>query len=401
MKPGQEFTNIVKTAAKAIGVVSLMNNEKGDISLAKIFEFIRNFEDKSNVSLPAYIRRATVDSRVFVSKEAAMEEVINDVLYANHALYVGWVTSALSMSQYVGNTRVREIISTVATESLNKHNRYINPNIDSILDNYSIDKYKLPTVYASSNNGNPIKIVKTPDSDIPSDTPDIRGSQGMKGFDMPSSFNLLGGTIIEMSFAVGEKQKITIPVLVRLSPTLITDNVAKQFFKSNYKPDTWLRWFKVRSGEISFWHDFLLELDLRDEKKQALKEDKSGALFDMFAQQKSALTAYIGKILGWRSERQNIASSIHVYTKPQFNKWCHDVGCRFENESDRNTFFKKTFSTCVNVIDSDFNKVYVYAAGIKHSAEYSFSQLQNNRNKQQYDLASIMRAFSSQSTPRF
>lgn len=391
MKPGQELLGTVKDAAKFF-----FGNEKDEMSLAKIFEFIRNVDDRRNMALPSYVRKATVDSRVFVSKEAAMEEVINDVLYANHALYVGWIASALSMTQYVGNTRVREIISTVATESLNKHNRYTNPSIDSILDSYTVDKRKLPTVYAYDED-NPISIIETQDSD----TPDIRGSQGMKGFDMPSSFNLLGGTIIEMSFAVGEKQKITIPVLVRLSPTLITDNVAKQFFKSNYKPDMWLRWFKVRSGEISFWRDFLLELDLRDEKKQALKEDKSGVLFDMFAQQKSALTAYIGKILGWRSERQNIASSIHVYTKPQFSKWCHDVGCRFDSESDRNTFFKKTFSTCVNVIDSDFNKVYVYAAGIKHSAEYSFSQLQNNRNKQQYDLASIMRAFSSQSTPRF
>ena len=391
MKPGQELLGTVKDAAKFF-----FGNEKDEMSLAKIFEFIRNVDDRRNMALPSYVRKATVDSRVFVSKEAAMEEVINDVLYANHALYVGWIASALSMTQYVGNTRVREIISTVATESLNKYNRYTNPSIDSILNSYTVDKRKLPTVYAYDE-GNPISIIETQDSD----TPDIRGSQGMKGFDMPSSFNLLGGTIIEMSFAVGEKQKITIPVLVRLSPTLITDNVAKQFFKSNYKPDMWLRWFKVRSGEISFWRDFLLELDLRDEKKQALKEDKSGVLFDMFAQQKSALTAYIGKILGWRSERQNIASSIHVYTKPQFSKWCHDVGCRFDSESDRNTFFKKTFSTCVNVIDSDFNKVYVYAAGIKHSAEYSFSQLQNNRNKQQYDLASIMRAFSSQSTPRF
>jgi len=394
IKQGQEVIGVIKDAAKFF-----FTDEKGDLALTKVFEFFRNVDDRTNMALPSYIRRATVDSRVFISKEAAMEEVINDVLYANHALYVGWIASALSMTQYVGNAKIREIISTVATESLNKNNNFINPSIDSILDNYTVDKSKIPSVYAW--NESPIKILDDELHSKDSSDPDVKGSQGMKGFDMPTSFNLLGGTIIEMSFAVNEKQKITIPVLVRLSPTLITDNVAKQFFKSNYKPDMWLRWFKVRSGEISFWRDFLFELDLRDEKKQALKEDKSGALFDMFAQQKSALTAYIGKILGWRSERQNIASSIHVYTKPQFTKWCHDVGCRFENESDRNTFFKKTFSTCVNVIDSDFNKVYVYAAGIKHSAEYSFSQLQNNRNKQQYDLASIMRAFSSQSTPRF
>lgn len=370
----------------------------GEVALTTLFHLFQTAQDRFNKGLPTYIKRSTVDSRVFISKEAAMEECINDVLYADNALYVSWVSTAMAMNQMVGKTRVRDMLSVVATEHLSP-------------SSYTVP---LETAVESINTANSLatppclygETVKQTASDIENTLngerdPIIRGPGGSKIQNPPTDFNLLSGIVVEISFAINEKQTVTLPVLVRLTPSLIKDDVAQAFFKANYKPDFWMRWFKVRTGEISFWRDFLLELDLRDDREKVLRNDKDGALHDMLLQQKNSLASYVGKILGWRSERQNLASAIHVYTKRQFDAWCHSLHLNFDRPDDRMKFFKRTFSVIVNVIDSDFNRVTVYAAGINNKAEYSFSQLQNNRNKQQYDLVQIMRAFSSQAAARF
>lgn len=382
----------------------LLKEGYGDVNLPKVFEFITKAEGSVNASLPSYVKRATVDSRVFMTREAAQEECINDVLYADNSLYIGWITTALSMNQYVNGSRIRDILGVVATEGF--YGTQFTNTIDEVIDKIKV----YPKTLSVVDDANTIidDYLTDKDNEIPTDKNGnkiyndvIRGGAGTKQMEVKDSFNLLGGTIIEMSFALGEKQTITIPVLVRLSPTIISSEVAEQFFKINFKPDLWTRWFKFRTGEISFWKDFIFELDIRNDRRKALKNDRTNEVFDMMVKQQNSLAAFVGKIAGWRSNRQNIANMIHIYTKRHFDMWCHDAGLDFRSQRERQKFFDKTFAMIINVIDSDYNKLYTYINGIDNYAEISFSQLQNNRSKQSYDLSQIMRAFSTQSIPRF
>ena len=387
----------------------LLQDKHGDVNLNKVFEFINKAEGSVNASLPSYVKRATVDSRVFMTKDAAQEECINDVLYADNSLYIGWITTALSMNQFVNGSRIRDILGVVATE--NYYGTRFTKSIDEVIDNIKVYPKTMGIIgninkkisdlpdeseFIKDENGN----IVTDDNGNPKKR-SLIDSGGANQMEIKDSFNLLGGTIIEMSFVIGPKQVITIPILVRLSPTIINNQVAEQFFKVNFKPDLWTRWFKWRTGEISFWKDFLFELDIRNDRRKALKNDRTNEVFEMMSQRTNSLSAYIGKLVGWRSGRQNIASTIHIYTKRYFDMWCHDSGLDFRNFKSRQQFFEKSFTMIINVIDSDYNKVYTYINGINNYAELSFSQLQNNRSKQSYDLSQIMRAFSTQSAPRF
>lgn len=397
VKGSQESLSGLITGAALVMGKKFLEDRVGDISLIKIFDFVNRARDSVNASLPNYVKRATVDSRVFITSDAVREECINDVLYADNALYIGWITSALAMNQHINGTKVRDILGVVATEGFYSTN-FIN-TVDNAIDNIKTKNKTLgifDTVNDTIDEYLPNK--RDPNSKKFGQTPEAAGHQQQS---IKDDFNLLGGTIVDVSFSLGDKQTLTIPVLVRLSPTIINNDVASQFLKTSFKPDFWTRWFKFRTGEISFFKDFLFEMDLRRDKQKALKNDRSNEIYEMMLKNQNALSSFIGKIFGWRSNRQNIANTIHIYTKRPFDMWCHDAGIDFKNYNSRQNFFNKTFSMMINVIDSDYNKVYTYINGLSNYSELTFSQLQNNRSKQQYDLTQIMRAFNTQSAPRY
>lgn len=377
-------------------ISDLFVDRNGETSLTKIYRWLTTVEDRVSMSLPAYLKRAVIESRVYTTREAAMEECINDLLYCINVMYAGWCMTALSMSQMIQGSKIRDILNTVATES--KHNT-VYKDTDQLFA--ALESFKIKrSPFALPSMASPVVPGIQDDAD---DMP-VAGGAGNKIIEFPKDYRLVSGIVIDVSFAIGgpaDRKTISVPVAVRLNPTIINADAAKQFFASNFKMDTWMRWFKVKTGEISFWKDFLFEMDLLDEKYKAIKRDKTGVVKDMYDQQQSALASYLLKLIGWRADRQNIASAIHIFTRPQFNEFCRSTHCNFESVNDRLKYFRKTLSMIVAVIDSEYQMVDVYIAGVGNKAKYQFSQLQNYTKPNQYDLTSVMRAFANTNAPRF
>lgn len=375
----------------------LLVDKNGEATLGKLFNWLTTIEDRASMSLPAYLKRAVIESKVFITKEAALEEVINDLLYCINGQYAGWVLTALAMNQYVNGSKVRDILETVATEYFQRREFKETDNLLAGLNDFGM--VSPPNIYSGSTMAmTPI----IPDPDHDAEQMPIHGSSGSKIVELPKDYRLVSGIILDVNFAAGNlKSGINVPVAVKLLPTIISDEVANQFFAMNFKLDTWMRWFKTTTGEIKFWRDFMFELDLLDDRTKAMKKDKTGVLEEMVERQQNSLSSYVLKILGWRAARQNIASTIHVFTKWQFDQFCHQSHCNFSNVADRLKYFRKTMSMMVAVIDSEYNTVDMYYAGVGQKARYQFSQLQNFTKPNQYDLTSVMRAFSNTQAPRF
>ena len=94
----------------------LLVDRNGEMSLAKLYRWLTTVEDRVSMSLPAHLKRAIVESRTYITREAAMEECINDLLYCINVTYAGWCMTALSMNQMVNGAKVRDVLNTVATE---------------------------------------------------------------------------------------------------------------------------------------------------------------------------------------------------------------------------------------------------------------------------------------------
>jgi hypothetical protein len=381
------------------GIDDLFVDKNGEATLGKLFNYLTTIEDRVSMSLPAYLKRAVVESKVYVTKDAAMEECINDLLFCINGQYAGWVMAALAMNQFVGGTKVRDILETVATEAYNKAPAFKDTS-ELIAGLNTFRNVEAPNIYSGAKMAiNP--VIPNDPNDKESDVP-MHGAAGSKVVELPKDYRLVSGIIVDVNFAIGQvKGGISVPVAVRLLPTVVSSEVAKQFFATNFHLDTWMRWFKVTTGEIKFWRDFMFEMDKLDERVKAIKKDKTGVLEDMIDRQQNSLSSYVLKILGWRQNRQNIASTVHVFTKYEFDQFCHDTHCNFNNASDRLKYFRKTMAMMVAVIDSEYNTVDMYYAGVGQKARYQFSQLQNFTKPNQYDLTSVMRAFANTQAPRF
>lgn len=377
----------------------LLVDKNGETGFTKLYRWLTTIEDRTSMSLPAFLKRAVIESRVYLTREAAREECVNDLLYCINVMYAGWCMTALSMNQMVQGSKIRDILNTVATESIRPQDAY--KSLDqafAALENYkSVNSPFFPVTLAGPSN-------VIPSIDDPDEDASFAGGAGNKVIEFPKDYRLVSGIVIDVSFGLGDardKKVLSVPVAVRLDPLLINQDAAKQFFAANFRQDMWMRWFKVKTGEISFWKDFLFEMDLLDEKYKAIRHDRTGTVKDMYDAQQSALSSYLLKIIGWRADRQNIASSIHIFTKPQFQEFCRTTHCNFDRRDDLLKYLRKTLSMMIAVIDNEYQMVDMYIAGVGKKTTYQFSQLQNYTKPNQYDLTSVMRAFANTNAPRF
>lgn len=333
------------------------------IPLDEISRFIRGAEDSTSLSLSQYVKRSIISSRAFVSQSVANEPMASDTLQVCQHMYAGWVLLALQMNEAVTQSEtVRDRIGTVATE------RLYTSELDLI--DHAFGK---PGVEAMK----------------------PRGAQDDTG-------NLPIGRIIQVTFQGPRDNTVTVDMVVQIVPTIVPDMVANEFIAMNFSPSFSKRYLQWKAGEISFFKDFIMQLDLIHNKSKAYRNDKSGVLNDMQTRYDQSLNKALLKMSQIDPKKQNIANSILVFEATQFAKFCTDNGCNFKKKADRDKFFRKTMSMIVAVIDPMYDQVTVYVHGIDSPATYSSSQIKASGSKdQKFNLSEIMGYFSQGQTPKF
>lgn len=95
-----------------------LTNSNGDLSLGSLLDAAQKVEDYTSMSLFQYAKRAVVNSRVFITRNLASEEILTPLMLNTMNLYTGLIMTALSMNRQISATRrVRDAMSVVATES--------------------------------------------------------------------------------------------------------------------------------------------------------------------------------------------------------------------------------------------------------------------------------------------
>lgn len=381
---------IGKTIFDLFNKSNLKNNNQKITDFRETMDFVRNkyenYQDKKNLHLSNYIKKSMVSSRVFIQRTCAEEPILNDLLGSIQQLYLSWILTAIDMNKYVDGTRtIRNMLDVVATEAM----EYNLPMQDDDALISGLASYNGHTLKSS--------IVSKDKSKTP-----FLGNANIVD-STPIELNLSYGRLVEVIFSSGnnDKAKTSIKLFVQILPIVVPDNVMKEFLMLNYKPDIKKRKFQLSAGEISFWRDYLFELDLSERKRNALRDDKTGYLKEMYNALNKNQNQKLKKQLQISPNKQNVANTIHVFDKTSFNRWCGEVHIDFKNVAHREKYFNDTLSMIVATIDSDYEKIDMYFAGIQNRAEFNFNQIKKNSKDSNYDLTSIMKAFSSASAPRF
>lgn len=223
-----------------------------------------------------------------------------------------------------------------------------------------------------------------------------------KDQDKMTDVPLPSGRLLDIGMTSESGAKIHFNLVLNFNPTFIPPDVAQQFLSLNFTPTVKQRWLQMRAGEISTIKDFIFGMDLRRKRLEALKHDKSGALKDMIDRQENSRSNAWLKLFQIQPNKMNIANTILVFDKYNFDMACSNVGLRFNDFNNRQSFFNKALAMMVITIDPMYNKVEIFYHGMKNYSQFTFDQVKKaSKSDSVTDLMQVMKNYASGMAPKF
>lgn len=342
------------------------------------------YNGAKTMSLPAFTKSTQIASTAYIQDILKNDEVLPDVLQCAQQLYTAWILAAINLNNFIDgtSTKVKDALALIASESFKNMNltHIFTEDIINGLENFSGIATEDTKLVAKANQ------------------------------DLNKDVKLPVGRTVELEIKGVSGQSNTINVHVSVYPQFIPESISHTVVKLGKQELLRERWFKVKTGEYKFFKDFLFELNRRKDIKRAIKDDSTGLLLSIIQKQESAFGRWIQKV--WASAynqiarknvniSQNIANSIYIFNKADFDYWCKESNIKMNVPSSRDELMYRLMAMMIVVIDPDFRSVEMYFNGISNFGEYTYSQISTQSKSEKYDLAYIMQSFSKTNAPRF
>lgn len=348
-----------------ISVAALKTAQEGFTSLVK---FIRETKAGMSVSLPERAKAATVISRVYIDNELGEEEILLPLCNTMSQMYIAYVMTVLGLEQHVtGSKNVSDITRVVSSESL------ADP-VRTIMDNFGTDEVSMEG--------------------------DVKHSTGTENVTLSDKeAQLVSGKLIEMGIGTDSGGIVPVRILVQLIPQLIRSEIAGGFLGLNLKPSKEMRRAMRKSGQISFFKDFLFCRDRLKELKDRLRNDETGQLAAMVSQKTNKLTRYWLNLAA-NTPNYNAAGGVLLISRSTFQKELSNLGIKFDSRAV-NDFFKQSMLMQLVVVDNRYNEVDIYTHGIRDHGTYTFDMINKvGSSKQGVDIKDLMTMMANGSPGR-
>jgi hypothetical protein len=315
------------------------------------------------------------------------------------------------MNQYCTETKkVRDFMTVVATEGFNSLPKFSTdilnkffPGLESNSQT-NLNDITHPQIGSNGNNHSDQKNNTKDVNKVQSDKykPDYEDVSFGKAevVNVSPDVPLPSGRVLSIDMNILGK-RFNFNMYVNFATKFIHSDVVNQFVALNFTPSFKQRVLQAKTGEIRAFYDLILCQDIRKQRFDALKHDKSGVLQDMIDRQRDSLANSWLKLSTIEKERQNIANTILVFDKMSFAKACSDAGIKFDKYEDRQKFFVKSFCMMVAVVDTMYNRVTLYYHSLRGSSEFTFEQLKKSSKSNAKDIIDIMKSFGGNLAPRF
>ena len=308
-----------------MSIISVFDKDNS-ISLDGLINAIQSANGPT--SLTELAKQSMINSRVYIEKNLATDEILTPLMQNIMSLYCGLVFTAVNLNQNIcGSKTVRDISSTVSSaeafDARQKCNTF--DSAMSLMKDYFVGSNKdnlLNRPYASMKRNSDNDANRT---QIISDNRQIDNRNYSTKIDLktnsvidpePKSVSLPSGRILNIPMLTDGKSSFNLQLLIQLFPFFIETDVAQEFINLNFTPSFWRRFTQFQAGEISFFKDFIFSCDLREKRMKALIKDKTGGLADMINKQKNAVASHWMNFLRKPgTEKINIASTILILNK--------------------------------------------------------------------------------------
>lgn len=328
-------------------------------------ELARTINQYSADSLPAFIKPCIINSPVFIHDDI-LEEPIISAIYSNlYNMYTGYILTALHLNSAISSTRtVRDILEPVSTNT-----------------NVAMKSYEEIT-------------------DIVNNFAGI-STEASQFVEQRAKVVFPTGRIIETTIAGDDpKVSVTVNLFVQLSPRVVPGSVLSEFVSLKASLSTKRRWLQWKADEISFWKDFVFQIDKLSKLKKALKEDKSGSLGEMLRGHHKSV---FNRILKFTTilKSNNIANKIFIADSKKFDKYCNSVGLRIKRYADRQKLFESLFGMFIVLVDPMYNLVTIYVNSFDNPIQLTYNQCKDNATSDKVSLTDMMNVLSQNKMPSF
>ena len=361
------------------------------VSISQLSKAVRDFRTGLSHSLPDYLKTTNIMSKVYIENTLYEEDVLLPLMGMLNQLYCAYVLTALQMNQYVQSNRtVRDLLEVVATDALEYCVESIMGGFGSNDDNTVI--YKTEDIISLDKKEQMLFSGRVVEIEM-----GVPGASRQDPSNPNSPFQL--DNKVNM-------QQIKISIIVQLLPYLITSDVAEETIKLNLDHSYWVRFKQAKAKEISWIWDFFMERDIINDKRKALKEDKTGLLYEMLQESSNSLSRALMSYIGILPRNHNIANSILIVNESSFRNACRNRGVDFNRDADRNRFFRESMMMFLVIVDPLHSRITMYFNGLDRVGNYNFKQIMSmvgagTKGSDKYDLQSIMAAFGQGMVPKF
>lgn len=394
-----------------MSIISIFDKDNS-ISLDGLINAIQSAN--SPTSLTEFAKQSMINSRVYIEKNLATDEILTPLMQNIMSLYCGLVFTAVNLNQNIcGSKTVRDISSTVSSaeafDARQKSNTF--DSAMNLMKDYFVGSNKdnlLNRPYASMKRNSDNDANRT---QIISDNRQIDNRNYSTKIDSkpssvidpePKSVSLPSGRILNIPMLTDGKSSFNLQLLIQLFPFFIETDVAQEFINLNFTPSFWRRFTQFQAGEISFFKDFIFSCDLREKRMKALIKDKTGGLADMINKQKNAVASHWMNFLRKPgTEKINIASTILILNKNSVDKALNKNGIDLKSSSNRKKFFENSYCMMLVVVDQMYNEVEIYYNGIEAVSTFKYEQIKRESKKDSTDLVSIMKSYAQGLAPKF
>jgi hypothetical protein len=337
-------------------------------------DIISAAKDLTGTSLTLHTRRTVIPSRAYIDDRIAREDVTANVLRAAHTFYISIILTAIRLQHLVtdGHT-VSDLLSVVATESLEE------PMDD------------IASAFGRHQKG------ELPDAALEADMAMGEG----KEVRFEGDYHLPLGKVIDVTLGNPEdpKSRASILLTVQMLPYVVAAATAVQFITAVSSPSLKQRYMMWRAGEISFWSDFVFQMD-------RLKKRNKASMDPAFSQYLDSLTMKDVTLFdrlffkGPRDAGRNLANCVMVLSAEAVEQAKADANIDLHNKADRARYFTNSYAMMVFVVDVTYSRVTVYISGLDQVGNYSFDQFKQKK-KDDINLLEVLTNISKAQMPRF
>jgi len=361
------------------------------------------------ISLADISKIARVEPITLISSNLSGNKELYNILHGVLNIYAAYYLQAVSiLSAELVDVRILKIldktnpdrdIKTLITSGYTAYETYglALRNIKTL----SLEgcKFKLPMLESDSSDIN-IGMESIFDEDEENNL-----STSIRKLDTFEKLGSAVGKVIGLKFNVKNKgdnrgtgTEVEIPVVVKLDTMIIPAEVINRIMTINKDEITLGSRFKdAISGRISFIKDFLLCSDLIKAQKRTMIKDPTGYYSTLL---KRINNSRLYSVLSGNISLAGI-SSIIVISEQDEQEVQRLIGGKLTNQKTRDIVFDNTSVMMIVVVDSEWERVSIYIKDIDGFSQNSFDSFKSMTDKNNNNIADILKAFTLNNAPSF